>query len=152
FKAMLQSLREHAQGWIAGVIATIICLAFALWGIEYYLTSSNNNQTIAKVNGESITQQDLDYASKRLALQEVSAPNAETDISKQQKEKALKELIDTYTLADAAEQQGLVLDNNQIGNVVAQLPIFQTNGKFSLPLFQQFVSRMFPSEQAFFLD
>ncbi|EKD46118.1 MAG: hypothetical protein ACD_69C00005G0001, partial [uncultured bacterium] len=58
---MLQSMHDKIQGWVAGVIAFIIALTFALWGVQNYLRSGAH-QAAAKVNGEEITQRQLDVA------------------------------------------------------------------------------------------
>ena len=73
---MLQNLREHAQGWIAGIICGLLALAFALWGVQYYLQDRSHKQVIAEVDGYRITDQALNVAYERLKRQEIieSAP------------------------------------------------------------------------------
>ena len=103
---MLQNLREHAQGWIASVIAGILCLAFAMWGIQYYLVGNNNHNAIAKVNGEEITQEQFNSAYKllrqQLNLGAESANSLDQAQQAQLKAAALQELVSQVALADAA--------------------------------------------------
>ncbi|MGM0540966.1 MAG: SurA N-terminal domain-containing protein, partial [Pseudomonadota bacterium] len=51
---MLQSIRSHAQGWIAWVIVGLIILTFALFGIDQY-ARGDKVVVVAEVNGENIT-------------------------------------------------------------------------------------------------
>jgi len=51
---MLQSIRDHAQGWIAWVIVSLIILTFALFGIDQY-AQGDKITVVAEVNGEDVT-------------------------------------------------------------------------------------------------
>ena len=46
---MLQLIRDRATGWIAWVIIILICIPFALWGIQEYV-SPQGSLTVATVN------------------------------------------------------------------------------------------------------
>jgi len=152
---MLQNLREHIHGWIAGVIVAILCLAFALWGMEYYLSGNGNASVVAKVNGQEITQSQVDSIYKQLQNQQHLA--SETDLlnpqlQKQLKSAALNKLINQYVLADAAKKTGFTQSNEQLGAILAQVPAFQQNGRFSPEIFQRAIANYFPSQQAFLAD
>ncbi len=66
---MLQTIREHTQGWIAGTIISIIILTFALWGIHSYFIGGGANTNVAEVNGIEITKEQLAVAYERLRRQ-----------------------------------------------------------------------------------
>src|SRR5580765_8591355 len=97
---MLQTIREHTQGWFAGIIISIIILTFALWGIHSYFTTSGANSTVAVVNGTNITKEQLTNAYERLRRQAQSPygiPNAIKN-DKQLKAQALHLLVDGEVL------------------------------------------------------
>ena len=71
---MLQTIREHTQGWIAGTIISIIILTFALWGIHSYFVGGAANTNVAEVNGVEITKEQLAVSYEREAERE-SASN-----------------------------------------------------------------------------
>ena len=66
---MLQTIREHTQGWIAGTIISLIILSFALWGIHSYFVGGGNNSVVAEVNGTEISREQLTVAYERLRRQ-----------------------------------------------------------------------------------
>ncbi len=153
---MLQNLREHTQGWIASVIATVLCLAFALWGIQYYLGGGHNGSVVAKVNGEDITPNQYNSAYKllrqRLHLGLESSASMDQALQVHLKAAALQEIISQYVLFDAATHDGFMIGNNQIGAIIAQVPAFQINGQFAPALFQRFIQEYYSSESEFLLD
>jgi hypothetical protein len=48
---MLQNFRKYTQGLVATVLATLLSLAFVMWGIENYLHGGSKKELAAKVNG-----------------------------------------------------------------------------------------------------
>src|SRR6188508_3212173 len=100
---MLQTIREHTQGWIAGSIISLIILSFALWGVHSYFTGPASNTNVAKVNGTEISKDQLSFAYERLKRQ---AQNQQTSspTSKDQtllKQRALQTLVDVEVLKQA---------------------------------------------------
>ncbi len=64
---MLQNIHERVKGWIAGLILAVVSLSFVLWGVQYYLQSEGGkNKTVAKVNGEKISENELNVVFQRL--------------------------------------------------------------------------------------
>ena len=47
---MLETIREHAQGWIARIILGLIALTFAFWGVDSYIKGDGKAPPAAKVN------------------------------------------------------------------------------------------------------
>lgn len=141
---MLQSIRDHTQGWIAGVIISILILSFALWGIHSYLASSGSSFVVAKVNGTEITKSQLAVAYERMRRQlqiqysaNYSLPTAAEANLKQQ---ALQALINIQVLKQASLAQDYRVSSNQIDYYLESMPEFQVNGRFSLARFQQLLA------------
>lgn len=141
---MLQNLRQHAQGWIAGIIVAILCLAFALWGIEYYIGNGQTTEVVAKVDGVEITQQQWDAAYKRQGQQQKG------ELAQQQLKKvALNKLIAQQVLFAAAKNERFSIGADELGLLIAQTPLFQENGQFSPRRYQYLVHELYPTEQDF---
>lgn len=149
---MLQELRTHAQGWIAGVIVGILCLAFALFGVQYYIGNSSKQPAVAKVNGDEITQAQLDSAYQRLR-QSLNATNV-TDpaVQQQLKNRALNGLIQERVLAHAATDAGYTISQAQVGAMLQQIPVFQVNGQFSVAAFQRILQSLSYTVDGFIQD
>jgi len=152
---MLQSMHDKIQGWVAGVIAFIIALTFALWGVQNYLRSGAH-QAAAKVNGEEITQRQLDVAydkAKRIEMLQHGPDFAfDQKVQAQLKRDVLQQLIKKQVLLQAVTKMGLGVGKRQLWGEVGGMPAFQVDGRFSASRFQQIVGNLFHSEQAFFDD
>lgn len=137
---MLQTIREHTQGWIAGIIIGLIILSFALWGIHSYFVGGGNNSVVAEVNGVEINKSQLSLAYERLKRQMQMQANANKKpfINDEAflKNRALQELISLETLQQAAVAQGFRISDIQVDNFLQGIPEFQVNGQFSVDRFQ----------------
>jgi len=148
---MLQKMRERTQGIIAGAIVALICITFALWGIQNYTHGTGGPDYIAKVNGEKITAQQLQIAYEKVRQQEYMHGNLGLDQKTQTelKQKVLKQLIDETLVTKALAKMGLEVGLDQLHAVIYSMPIFQEKGHFSPERMQQILSNMSYSEQQF---
>ena len=153
---MLQSMRERTQGIIAGVIVALICLTFALWGIQNYLHGSEATDVIAKVNGVKITQMEFKNAYERARQQMVAQSGKQfaldQDAQQQFKKEVLQKIIQDQVLLQEAKNLGFAVGDQQLQITITQLPIFQVSGKFSYERYQQLLNNMLYSEDGFFKE
>lgn len=140
---MLQSIRDRTQGWIAGVIISLLILSFGLWGIHSYLGGGGNNNVIAKVNGVEVTRTQLTATYERLRRQlqmqlgsNIAAKDAEANL----KARALQALITGQVLKQASIDAGYRISSQQVDSFLEGMPEFQINSQFSLARFQQFLT------------
>src|SRR3989338_9222552 len=130
---MLQTIREHTQGWIAGTIIAILIVMFTLWGIHSYFVGGNNRQIVATVNGVEITKDQLATSYERLRRQ-VQAQYGIAVTNQQEltlKHQALQALISVSVLKQASLKQGFHITNEQIDRYLENMPEFQIDGQFS---------------------
>jgi len=135
---MLQSIRDRTQGWIAGIIISILILSFALWGIHSYLASVGINPNVAKVNGIEITKSQLAAAYEQMRRQfqsQYATYNLPDESSL--KQQALQSLINVTVLREASLKEGFRISERQIKNFLSGMPEFQVEGQFSNARFQQ---------------
>ncbi len=141
---MLQSIRDHTQGWIAGIIISLLILSFALWGIHSYLgAGAGSSTTVAKVNGVEITKGQLAVGYERLHRQvqmqygsHAMPENAEVQL----KNRVLQTLIEGQVLKQASLAQDYRVSSDQIDNYLESIPGFQVNGQFSPVRFQELLA------------
>jgi len=149
---MLQTIREHTQGWIAGTIITVIILTFALWGIHSYFISGTGNINVAEVNGVEITKEQLAVSYERLRRQvqnQYGSTNAITTNESALKTRALQSLIDMEVLKQASTADGYLISDQQINIYLQSMPEFQVDGQFSLDRFQEILSSTLLSTSEF---
>src|SRR3990167_10915618 len=123
---MLQTIREHTQGWIAGTIIGLIILSFALWGIHSYFVGGSSNTVVAEVNGVEISREQLTVAYERLRRQAQNqyGSNSATVTAKDEtalKDRALTALINIEVLKQASTAQGFQVSNRQIDNYLQSM-------------------------------
>jgi len=141
---MLQTIREHTQGWIAGIIISLIILTFALWGIHSYLVSNGSSRIVAEVNGVEISKEQLAVAYERLRrqaqVQYGADGNALLKDETTLKSRALNALVETEALKQVSISQGFLISDSQIDNYLQNMPQFQVDGQFSVERFQEILS------------
>ncbi len=150
---MLQTIREHTQGWIAGTIISIIILTFALWGIHSYFIGFGGNVNVAEVNGIDISKEQLAVAYERLRRQVQIQYGSNNPITTKNesalKGRALQSLVDIEVQKQASLSQGYRVFDRQIDHYLQSMPEFQINGQFSLARFQEILSTSLLSTSEF---
>ena len=140
---MLLKIREKSQGVFAWIILLLICVPFALWGIQNYV-GGGSEKAIATVGDKDFFQQDLNraYAQYSQNLQGVNFD--EKEIKKQ----ALEKLIKDEVLLQYVESEGLVVTDQAARDFIKGLDYFQTDGKFDNKQYKALLAsqRMLPAE------
>src|SRR3990167_3383390 len=150
---MLQTIREHTQGWIAGGIISLIIFLFALWGIHSYFIGGGSSNIVAEVNGVEITREQLTVAYERLRRQIQAQYGSNNPITSKDeailKDRALRALIDIEVLKQASTEEGFRISDRQIDNYLKGMPEFQIDGLFSIERFQEILSSTLLSTSEF---
>ena len=143
---MLQNIRDNSQGWIAKTIIGIIVVLMAFTGIEAIFQATTNSQDAAKVNGEEISQNELNQAVDMQRRQLMQQLGKDFDASlldeKMLRESALKGLIDRKLLLQGAEKSKFAFSEAALDQVILQTPEFQVDGKFSAERFDQVIRQL----------
>jgi peptidyl-prolyl cis-trans isomerase D len=139
---MLQSIRDHATGWIAWVIVILISIPFALWGIQEYL-SPTSNVAVASVDGTDIGIDEFQrtYQRQRAQLQSLLGPSFDLNQLDEDRlrEEALNQLINDEVVLQVAIAGGMRIGDRQLARAIQTQEIFQENGSFSEALYQQWL-------------
>ena len=139
---MLQTIRDQVKGWLAVVIFTIMIIPFAFWGINYYFDQSGGVIAI-EVNDEEITLADYQraYQDMRQQWQTISGAPVEEAAEPLIKQRAKEDLIQTELLKQAGKQAGLSIGEQEVWQVIRQIPAFNDDDGFNMQLFEVAVSR-----------
>lgn len=147
---MLQTIREHTHGWIAGTIIGVIILTFALWGIHSYFQGNAGSNVVAVVNGVDITTEQFNATYDRFRRQaqiQHGAKHGKNDPLL--KERALQSLIEIQVLKQASINQGFYISGPQIDRYIQGFPDFQVDGQFSFEKFQELLASSMMSTSDF---
>ncbi|QXH34125.1 SurA N-terminal domain-containing protein [Pseudomonas muyukensis] len=143
---MLQNIRDNSQGWIAKTIIGLIVVLMALTGFEAIFQAASHSQDAAKVNGQTISQNELSQAvdmQRRQLMQQLGKdfdPALLDD--KMLREAALKGLIDRKLLLQGAEDAKFAFSEAALDQLILQTPEFQVDGKFSAERFDAVIRQM----------
>ena len=131
---MLQSIRDRSRSWGAKIIIGAVVVTMALFGVESLVgLIGGSGDEVAKVNGQSITRQELEMEVQRAIRSGQVPPEQERALRGQ----VLDELIGERLLTAFAEDGGMHLSDEQLDQVIVTLPEFQNqNGRFDADLFR----------------
>tara|TARA_A200000159_G_scaffold69271_5_gene64282 strand:- start:20262 stop:22148 length:1887 start_codon:yes stop_codon:yes gene_type:complete len=133
---MLERIREGSQGpWALAIIALIV-LSFVFAGVSSYVSSSGSTAA-AEVNGEPISQQDVEraYQAQRARLEAqfgegVSALFSDENYLRDFRMNVLDRLIADTLIEQKAKELGMRVSDKQIRDAITAMPEFQTEGSF----------------------
>ena len=133
---MLERIREGSQGPWAMAIIVLIVLSFVFAGVSSYVSSSGVTAA-AEVNGEEISQQDVEraYQSQRARLEaqfgeSIGALFSDENYLRDFRLNVLDRLIADTLVLQKAQELGLRVSDKQIREAIVQMPEFQTAGTF----------------------
>ena len=143
---MLQNIRDNSQGWIAKTIIGLIVVLMALTGFEAIFQAASHSQDAAKVNGETISQNELSQAvdmQRRQLMQQLGKDFDPALLDeKMLREAALKGLIERKLLLQGAKDAKFAFSEAALDQVILQTPEFQVDGKFDANRFDQVIRQM----------
>ncbi len=144
---MLQKIREKTHGWFAWVLIGSIAVVFIFWGISGSLMSSPEGEVIVEVNGEKITERDLQTTFERLAQQQqlaqllsgIQQPQINEQLIRNQ---ALQALILEKVLTHQATKEGYAVSREMVDSLLVQMPQFQVNGEYSSEQYERMIRQL----------
>lgn len=138
---MLQTIRENSQGIIAKVIVGLIIVTFALFGVESLIGLANSEKAPAEVNGEEVSnidlQRELELERRQILSQmgEDADPAAIDEAALRRS--VLEGLIEDKVLLQSAQAQGLFISEQMIDQLIVAQPAFQgEDGSFDRNQFE----------------
>jgi peptidyl-prolyl cis-trans isomerase D len=126
---MLQSIHDKLKGWLAGVVLGAIGLVFVFWGINWTLSAPTY---AAKVNGSEVSAEEVRQAyQQQLAQAERQSNGSLSDAQRNDiKMRVLDDYVNSEALVTRADKLGYRVTDQQLLQAMAQIPIFQVDGKF----------------------
>ena len=152
---MLQGIRDRAHGFIAWIVVILICIPFALWGVQEYL-GPDPNVAVAEVDGEEISLIEYQNAlqgvraslNRQFPGQDVSRMLGESFI----RTRAMDGLVRERLIARAATDAGFVVSDEQLAGAIRSVPAFQRDGAFSTEEYEYALRRSGNSPGRFEVD
>ncbi|MEJ8835937.1 SurA N-terminal domain-containing protein [Ramlibacter sp. AN1133] len=152
---MFEFVRKHTK-WMQLVLFLLIVPSFVLFGLQGYNRMRERGETVAKVDGHEITQQDWDEAHKRQVdrLRE-QMPTIDTKLldSAAAKYGTLEQLVRDRVLAAAVEHQHLLVGDQRLARELQSNEVMGAlrgaDGKIDLKRYEQLLAARGMSPQMF---
>jgi peptidyl-prolyl cis-trans isomerase D len=142
---MLESMRKHAQGWLAKVLLGAIILSFALWGVGDYF-SGNQIETVAEVDGEVIHHVEFleTYQRQLNSYRSMLGEQFTKEMAEQigVKNETIQTMINRKLMLLEANSLGLIVPDQAVLGTVQSNPAFQEDKGFSTTRYQGLVRQM----------
>ncbi len=140
---MLQSIRDRAQGWIAWVIVGLIILTFALFGIDQY-ARGDKVVVVAEVNGQDVTGNEFLtlYKRQKSRLEEQFGDMYDQVVDDEElRLQVLDALIESELMRQWANDNGMIVTDQQLAAAIHSAKVFQQDGKFSEKIYEEVLMR-----------
>lgn len=142
---MLQNFRDNLNGAAKVILVAIIIVPFALFGVDALFVGGDSVQEAANVNGEAISERTLQQA-VLVQKQQILNRFKEVDPALIDEEKlrpvVMQRLIRQKVEEQAAIDLGLGLSKGTVYDLLAQIPEFQTDGRFDAQRYDYVVRQM----------
>jgi peptidyl-prolyl cis-trans isomerase D len=140
---MLQSIRDHAQGWIAWVIVGLIILTFALFGIDQY-AKGDKIVTVAEVNGEDVSAREFLtlYQQQKARLKKQFGDMYDQVVDDEElREQVMDALIESVVVRQWAQDHNMIVSDQQLSATIQSAEVFQKDGQFDQQTYQNILMR-----------
>ncbi len=134
----IQKLRDSSEGMLSKILIGLIVVVFALFGFGSITTFLAPVPKVATVNGEDITQQEMELAVER-TRRLLQARDQQLD-EDQLRTQVLQNLVNRELLLQAAEDLDLYASESVIDEEIVGTEVFQIDGVFDPQQFQMVIS------------
>ncbi len=133
------------------IVMGILIIAFAMWGVGDYFSQSGG-ESLAKVNGETITYSDYSnqFATYRQNMLSQYGDQLAPDFfdSPMMRRNFLESMINSYLRRQVAYKNGYTVTATDIRSILSEVEIFQdANGQFDLDLYAGYLAQTNQSAQ-----
>ncbi|GAB1256979.1 SurA N-terminal domain-containing protein [Aurantivibrio plasticivorans] len=143
---MLQSLRDNLKGAVAVIIVGLMVVPLVLFGVDSLFTGSISPGEVAEVEGEKITEIDLQRAisARQNQLRSQFGDNLPEEFLSDDnlREPVLNELIRRKVMVVAAKDSGFAASPARINEYILSVPDFRVDGKFDENTFRNLLARV----------
>jgi peptidyl-prolyl cis-trans isomerase D len=140
---MFDSIRSHRR-WLMFFMLVLIFPSFVFFGIQGYNRFIENEGGLATVDGTPVTQQEFDAAMRDRVerLRQSLGENFDPKVLETPEARAmvLEGLVLDRALVNEARKSNIVITDERLRDVIAGIPAFQNEGKFSPERYNAFLA------------
>lgn len=148
---MFDTVRNNQR--VVQFVLALVILPFAFWGVDSYVRDSGSSDEVAKVGNSKITRQEFQNAMRdqqdRLRGALGAAFKPEMLNTPEAKQAVLEGLVSQRVLALQVQASRLAVSDEQLREVISNIPALQENGQFSMERYQRAVQSQGMSQAGF---
>jgi peptidyl-prolyl cis-trans isomerase D len=130
---MFDTIRNH-RNWLMPLLMVGVVLPFVLSGVYGFSQFLRDDTSVAKIDGETITQQDLEVAQhERIErMVQMLGPNVDTRMfdTPQVRASTLDGMLSDKAIEHEVKHLNLTISDARLKELIGGIPQFQVNGKF----------------------
>lgn len=139
---MLTEIRDRSSGWFAWVIAALIIIPMAFWGVNEY-AATEAVPTLLEIGDQTITENQYQAQLVNEQQRQRQALGAQINESVLNsnffKQNVLDQLVNRALIDQVAQDQNYQISNEQLVEFIKQSPIFQVDGRFDPSAYERYV-------------
>ena len=139
---MLTEIRDRSSGWFAWVIAALIIIPMAFWGVQEY-ASTEANPSLVEVGDQKITQSQYQAQlnNEQQRIRQALGSQADNNFltSDSFKQRILQQMINRAVVEQLAVNQNYQFGDAQLVTAIKQSELFQVEGEFDSAAYERYV-------------
>lgn len=139
---MLTEIRDRSSGAFAWVIAALIIIPMAFWGVQEY-ASTEANPSLLEIGDQKISQSEFEanLSSEQQRVRRLMGDNVNEDFlsSDSFRQSVLQRLVNRALLKQVAEDENYRVSNEQLADEIRKSDLFQLDGKFNQEAYERFL-------------
>lgn len=133
-------LRKHQVKFLYGILFFFLITIAANFGGNLFMKGAPNDTAI-EVDGENVTFRIFNSHYQR-ALDQLQGAALNEDARRQKREETVRDLVQSVVFKKQIDRYGIFVPDQQVAISLAQVPAFQTEGKFDPQKYMQGVQSM----------
>lgn len=154
---MLQAMKTQAAKWVIRLLAVLLIISFAAWGVGDMITGRGLPTDVAEVGDAVVTAQEFreSFREQVERLREALGPDVDSEQARRfgLAETTLENLVSRRLLRLYADDSGILVGDDQIRQHIRAEPAFRgLAGEFDRAAFQNALYRLGMNEQRYVED
>ena len=142
---LIQKMRAGTSSLLAKIIVVFIIIAFAFIGLDSFIGLSQQESSVAEINGKAITQYQFTRAVNRYRQDIINHYGENFDVQSIDEawiaELVLQQLIQQETINQAIKQRNIKVSDETLVQTIQAIPALQDNeGKFDTGILKTFLA------------
>ena len=139
---MLTEIRDRSSGWFAWVIAALIIIPMAFWGVQEY-ANTEANPSLIEVGDQKITQSQYQaqLSNEQQRVRQALGEQVDNNFLSSDgfKQRVLQQMVNRAVVEQLAVNQNYRIGDEQLIAAIKESEIFQVEGKFDSAAYERYV-------------